>query len=384
MKAKERNLKLIDGKWYADYTFAGKRHREFAGYTLAQARNTLVKMKAELLDVARGFKKPAAEDVTFEAFADIFLETHSKQSKRSWKSDERSLENLKRAFKGETLRSIGPEKVERYRAARKVEASKNSKLGAPISASTANRELACLKTLFSKAVEWGRIEVNPAARVKKLKEPPGRETILTEDQARRLVAAAGLEFRPVVIVALGTGMRRGEILALRWTDLDLVRGIVTVANSKSGRSRKIPMSGTVASALGGIPHRGEFVFWNPETKTQIKDVKTAWAAACARAKKNPDDEKDPGIVGVRFHDCRHTALTWMLQSGADIVSVSKIAGHASIVMTQRYCHASPELQRLAVNKVGEILEPTRQKVDTPRVPLSQTTPQVVEKKVPLA
>ena len=370
MKAKERNLKLVDGKWYADYTFSGKRHREFAGYTLAQARNTLVKMKAELLDVARGFKKPAAEDVPFEKFADTFLETYSKQSKRSWKSDERLLENLKRAFKGETLASIGPEKVECYRAARKVEASKNSKLGAPISASTANRELACLKTLFSKAVEWGRIEVNPAARVKKLKEPPGRETILTEDQARGLIEAASLDFRPVLVVALGTAMRRGEILALRWTDLDLVRGIVTVANSKSGRSRKIPMSGTVAAALGGIPHHGEYVFWNPETKTQIKDVKTAWAAACARAK----------ISGVRFHDCRHSALTWMLQSGADIVSVSKIAGHASIVMTQRYCHASPELQRLAVNKVGEILEPTRQKVDTPRAPLSQTAPQVAQKK----
>ncbi|MBE3110245.1 MAG: site-specific integrase [Acidobacteria bacterium] len=371
---KTKNLTFDGERWGYDFTKKGKRIRAGGFMTKAQAEVTLTRLKIRKMDEALGLVKPAAEDVPFEAFADIFLETHSKQSKRSWKSDERSLENLKRAFKGETLASIGPEKVERYRAARKVEASKISKLGKPISPASCNRELACLKTLFSKAVEWGRIEVNPAARVKKLKEPPGRETILTEDQARRLVAAAGSEFRPVLIVALGTAMRRGEILALKWADLDLIRGIITITNSKSGRSRKIPMSGTVASALGGIPRHGEFVFWNPETKTQIKDVKTAWAAACARAK----------ITGVRFHDCRHTALTWMLQSGADIVSVSKIAGHASIVMTQRYCHASPELQRLAVNKVGEILEPTRQKVDTPRVPLSQTTPQVVEKKVPLA
>ena len=314
---KTKNLTFDGERWGYDFTKKGKRIRAGGFMTKAQAEVTLTRLKIRKMDEALGLTKPTTEDVSFEKFADIFLETHSKQSKRSWKSDERSLANLKRAFKGETLASIGPEKVERYRAARKVEASKNSKLGAPISASTANRELACLKTLFSKAVEWGRIEVNPAARVKKLKEPPGRETILTEDQARRLVAAAGSEFRPVVIVALGTAMRRGEILALKWTDLDLVRGIITVANSKSGRSRKIPMSGTVAAALGGIPHHGEFVFWNPETKTQIKDVKTAWAAACARAKKNPDDEKDPGIVGVRFHDCRHTALTWMLQSGAD-------------------------------------------------------------------
>jgi len=101
--------------------------------------------------------------------------------------------------------------------------------------------------------------------------------------------------------------------------------------------------------------RTMYIFWNSETKTHIKGIKKAWATACSRAK----------IIGVRFHDCRHTALTWMLQSGADIVSVSKIAGHASIVMTQRYCHASPELQRLAVNRVSEILEQARQKVDTP-------------------
>ena len=137
---------------------------------------------------------------------------------------------------------------------------------------------------------------------------------MTPDEARRLIEAAGPAFRPVLIVALGTGMRRGEILALKWTDLDLVRGVITVSNSKSGKGRKVPMSGTVAAALGAVPHRGEFVFWNPETKTQIKDVKTAWAAACARAKKNADDEKDRGIVGVRFHDLRHTALTWMLEA----------------------------------------------------------------------
>ena len=369
---KTKNLTFDGERWGYDFTKKGKRIRAGGFMTKAQAEVALTRLKIRKMDEALGLVKPASEDVPFEAFADIFLETHSKQSKRSWKSDERSLENLKRAFKGETLASIGPEKVACYRAARKVEASKISKLGKPISPASCNRELACLKTLFSKAVEWGRIEVNPAARVKKLKEPPGRETILTEDQARRLIEAASLDFRPVLIVALGTAMRRGEILALRWTDLDLVRGIVTVANSKSGRSRKIPMSGTVAAALGAIAHRGEFVFWNPETKTQIKDVKTAWAAACARAK----------ITGVRFHDCRHTALTWMLRSGADIVSVSKIAGHASIVMTQRYCHASPELQRLAVNKVGEILEPTRQKVDTPRKPDLSESAQVAQKKEP--
>lgn len=356
MKAKrERNLKQVAGKWYLDFTFKGRRVRKFGGYTKEQARVALAKERLDRRDIALGLKRPEVEDVPFEKFADEFLELYSKQNKKSWKTDKITLETLKRFFKGDSLAAITPEQVERYRAARRVEPVKNSKLERPISSATANRELALLKTLFSKAVEWGRLEANPAARVKHLKEPPARETILAEDQARRLVDAAAPEYRPIFVVALGTAMRRGEILSLKWADLDLVRGIITVANSKSGRSRRIPMSGEVAAALGALPRRGEYVFWNPETRTRLKDVKKPWAAACKAA----------GISGVRFHDCRHTALTWMLQSGADIVSVSKIAGHASIIMTQRYCHASPEMQRLAVNKVGEILGRTRQKVDTP-------------------
>ncbi len=373
---KDRNLKFIDGKWHVDFRFRGKRHRQFGGYTKEQARNTLAKLRSELLDVARGFKKPPVEEVMFADFADEFLELYCKPNKRSWQQDKLTLEGLKAFFKGKTLQSIGPALVERYKAERKVELSKSS--GNTVSPATVNRALALMKTLFSKAVEWGRLETNPAARVKKLKEPPGRERILTADETRRLLEAASPELRPVIITALGTGMRKGEILALKWTDLDLVRGLITVAISKSGKARRIPMSGAVAAALGSVPRRGEYVFWNLETKTRIKDVKTAFLAACRRARKSPEDKKDPGITGVRFHDLRHTALTWMLQSGADIVSVSKIAGHASIIMTQRYCHESAEKQRLAVEHVGGILDQRGQKADTalgtvigvPRVNLS--------------
>ncbi len=354
---KDRNLKFIDGKWYIDFRFRGRRHRQFGGYTKEQARNTLAKVRAELLDVASGFKKAPVDDVLFETFGADFIERYSKPNKRSWDRDELSFDNLKRFFKGKVLTAITPEAIEGFKAKRRTE----------VSDSTTNRELAFLKTLFTKAVEWGKIEKSPAARVKKFREPASRERILTADETRRLLQAASSELCPVLITALGTGMRRGEILSLKWTDLDLVRGIIHVRTSKSGKPRQVPMSGAVAAALGPLPHRGEHVFHNPETGTHVLDVKTAFHAACGRAKKDPNDKKDPGITGVRFHDLRHTALTWMLQSGADIVSVSKIAGHASIIMTQRYCHASPEMQRLAVNKVGEILDQSGQKADRAEV-----------------
>ncbi len=354
----ERNLRFADGKWYLDFTFKGKRVRQFGGYTKDQARNSLTKLRSELLDVARGFKKPAAEDVTFEKFADDFLELYSKPGKRSWKGDESILSALKGFFKGETLQTITAEKIERFKVVRIAE----------VSPATVNRALACLKTLLNKAVEWGKLPASPAARVKKFREPSGRERILGPDEARRLLGAASPEIRPVLIVALGTGMRRGEILALKWADVDLARGVISITMSKSGKPRQVPMSGTVAAALGAVPKLGEYVFQNVETGTHIKDVKNGFHAACARAKKDPDDEKDPGITGLRFHDLRHTFASRALELGADIMTVSKILGHSSIMMTAKYLHPTGESMRAAVGKVGEFLEPTRQKVDTAEVP----------------
>ena len=344
---KERNLKQINDKWYVDFTFKGKRIRQFAGYTKAQARNTLAKLRIEFLDERLGFKKPGqGEAVPFEKFAEDFIELYAKQNKRSWKRDELSLNKLKAFFKGETLQSIGPEKIERYKAMRKAE----------VSPATVNRELACLKTLFNKAVEWAKAETNPAAKVKKFRENNARERILSPEEARRLVECAAPGIRPVLMVALNTGMRRTEILSLKWRDVDFAKSFILIEDSKSGRSRKVPMNEFVYRTLKELPRTSdEHVFFNPETNDHIKDIKTSFRTACQRAE----------IRGVRLHDLRHTAASKMIEAGADLVTVSKILGHASIQMTMRYAHPTPENMRLAVGRLGEILDSTRQKVDSP-------------------
>jgi integrase len=230
---KERNLKLTEGKWYVDFTFHGRRIRQFAGLTKDQARNVLAKLRIEKLDESLGFKRPGqGEAVPFEKFADDFLELYAKQNKRSWKRDELSLKSLKAFFKGETLQNIGPEKIERYKAMRKAE----------VSPATVNRELACLKTLFNKAVEWAKAETNPAAKVKKFRENNARERILSPEEARRLIECAAPAIRPVLIVALNTGMRRTEILSLKWRNVDFAKSFISIEDSKSGRSRKVPMN----------------------------------------------------------------------------------------------------------------------------------------------
>ncbi len=348
MHKSARNLRLKDGKWYIDFTFKGKRIRQFGGFTKDQARISLARLRIEKLDERLGVRKPVGDPVSFEKFADEFLELYAKQNKRSWGRDEISLNNLKLFFKGDGLEDIGPEKVERYKANRKME----------VSPATVNRELACLKTLFSKAVEWGRIEKNTVRTVKKFKEDNARERILAADEARRLVESAAPSIRPVLIIALNTGMRKNEILSLKWDNVDFLRGYILIEQSKSGKARKVPMNGAASSALMGLPHAAEYVFYNRETKAPVQDIKTAFAAACRRAK----------ISGLRLHDLRHTAATWMIQAGVDIVTVSKILGHASIQMTMRYAHPTPENMKRAVERLGEIFDPSRQKSDTVEIP----------------
>ncbi len=358
----ERNLTKKEDGWHIELQCKGKRIRRFGGYTKEQARNVLAKLRLDLINENLGFKRPEIKPVPFETFADEFLEIYCKQNKRSWRSDENILIHLKEHFKGETLQSIGPEKVARYMAERRAD----------VSPSTVNRARACLMTLFNKAVEWGRSETNPIAKIKKFKEPPGRERILTADESDRLIKSASESIRPVLITALHTGMRRGEILSLRWPDLDFPRRVIFIKNSKSGKPRKIPMSDPVYKALHDLPRVSEFVFYNRKTKTNIKDIKNRFHEACRKAKKDPKDTKDPGIVGLRFHDLRHTAASMMIKGGVPLVTVSKFLGHSSIQMTMRYVHETPEDMRLAVDRLAEMLDLSRQKVATVKVQKSVT------------
>lgn len=359
----EQNLKFKNGKWYLDFTFRGKRYRLFGGYTKEQAKNTLAKFRIELLDKKFGFKKSnTGEPILFERHADEVLELHSKKNKRSWARDELSLAGLKRFFKGQMIQDIGPADVERFKAQRSGEFKRNvgPKKKIPISPATVNRELAFLKTVFNKAVEWGRLENNPAARVKKFRENNVKERILNDDEARRLIGISSPALRPIIIIALNTGMRRGEILGLRWEDIDFNKGFIGIqaGESKTGEGRKIPMNYQVFEVLKSIPRSPEHVFFNPETKDHIKDIKTGFKSACQRA----------GIKGLRFHDLRHTGASRMVEAGVDLATVSKILGHSSIQMTMRYTHPTPENMKRAVEKLAEIYGETRHKVDTIQIP----------------
>ena len=213
---------------------------------------------------------------------------------------------------------------------------------------TINRELACLKHMFSLAKKWKMADENPVKEVQLFQERQIEMKILTREEIGRLVDSASPQLRPILIVALNTGMRKGEILRLRWNDIDFENQFISLWETKSNRPRKIPMSGLVAETLRARKRDKEFVFTNPRTGRPLSDLQTGFKAACRKA----------AVGDLRFHDLRHTAATYMVTGGIDLVTVKEILGHATIQMTMRYAHPTPENKRRAVEVLGQLFEKT--------------------------
>ena len=149
-----------------------------------------------------------------------------------------------------------------------------------------------------------------------------RTRILTLEEIARLLTACTAHSRPFVLLALNTGVRRGEILGLTWDRIDLAAGVLTLTHTKNGKGRRIPMNDLVREMLRALPRSGPYVFGGDRPYGAIK---TAWRAACRPASLN----------GVRFHDLRHTAATYMVLGGADLPTVKELLGHSDIALTLR-------------------------------------------------
>jgi integrase len=172
-----------------------------------------------------------------------------------------------------------------------------------------------------------------------------------EEEARLMTALEGHRayLRPILIVALNTGMRKGEILTLKWSCVDFQRGIIYVVNTKNGRNREVPMNAAVRQEflqLQNPASESEYVFVNPETGRNLVEIKKGFAGAC----------RDASIKNFHFHDARHTAATRMADAGVDAFTIAEILGHTTMQMTKRYTHALGENKRQAVEALSGYAE----------------------------
>lgn len=345
-----------DDKWIIDFTFKNRRIRKVLGYSKRKAEEIMIRIKDDILDGSYGLKKQKKEEILFEKFAKEYFEEYSKLNKRAWRRDQSSLKHLIPFFKGKTLSGIPPDLIEKYKAKRRTQ---KGRAGQNIMDSTINRELALLKAIFNKAIEWGKIENSPAKRVKLFRIKNTKERILTDEEMKRLIKtseeSSSQHIKMFLTIALNTGMRMSEILTLRWENVFLSRGYILIEDSKSGKSRKVPLNRVVIEAIKNIDRSSEYLFFNERMKKRLGSIRRSFEIACRRA----------DITGLRIHDLRHTAATKMIEAGIDLVTVSKILGHSKIDMTMRYCHPTPENMQRAIDELGKIFEKSRHKVDTP-------------------
>lgn len=208
---------------------------------------------------------------------------------------------------------------------------------------TANRYLATLSACFTYGVkELGWIERNPCARVRKSKEPPGRVRYLTDDERTRLLDACkesrNALLYPAVVLALTTGARQGEVMNLRWPQVDFSRRTILLRDgeTKNGSGRVLPLTGEAFNLLRDLSKvrdlKDDRVFPVPAEGRGFGSLRTAWNAALARAE----------VQDFRWHDLRHTAASYLTMAGVGSMEVAKILGHKTLQMTARYSHLSPE------------------------------------------
>jgi len=211
-----------------------------------------------------------------------------------------------------------------------------------VSAGTVNRELAYLSSIINHARrEWGITIQNPVQQVRKPTSPPGRTRTLSEDEEKKLLVSLEPLGRrspwtyPIVMLALETAMRRSELLALLWENIDLKRQTAFLPDTKNGSSRKVPLTLAAVGVLSKLPRNISGVVFPVKYFT----LDAAFKRAVKRA----------GLIDFRFHDLRHTAISKMAEKLPNLIELSAVTGHKSLSMLKRYYH--PDAEALA-KKLG--------------------------------
>jgi integrase len=215
------------------------------------------------------------------------------------------------------LKDIIPQKLERFK-------TKKKKVNAD---ATVNRYLEALSKMFNVAIANNLIKENS------LKQVNYKIRFLSKNEEIRLFEVLDKNshyhyLKPIVLCSLQTGMRRGEILHLEWTNIDFYTKHIELLQTKSGKSRKIPISTKFMNELQKLKANkvSEYVFTNQLTKTKYTEIKKGFNKALEKAE----------IHNFRFHDLRHTAATRMTEMGIDLAVVQEKLGHSDVRTTMRY------------------------------------------------
>ncbi len=327
-----------DNRWYLDYYLPdGKRKREAvkirgldpSKITRLDALKALTIRKAEM---AQGKFEIASTDrpILFEKLMQIYLEW-AKDNHKVPERDFAAAKPLLAFFKGKTANNINLWLIEKYKSERKALGRKPE---------TINKELGLVRRMYNLAVTWKKLNSNPIKGMKLIKVPRFKPRVLKDWEFQKLYQAASPYFKPILLCAYMTGMRRSEIAQLRWENVDLEDRYIHVIETKNDEFRTIPISEVLIKTLQSLRKSSDvdFVFSTHEGKPYTH--KTVWKRAWATALKNS------GIGKCRFHDLRHTFISNLIvEEKEDFATVMELSGHKDISMLKRYSHTREEAKK---------------------------------------
>ena len=325
--------KKKNGKYYCRFQIDGERHHYLCAG--AESEKDAKKLESQFMfkvqQQQNGVLPRETKKYSFKELTVIFL-NYSKTNKADYQGDKYKVEWMLKYF-GENILAdkITPDKIE----------SMKSDLLKKYSKAYVNRFLACLKTIYSLGMKNNKIQTSPMKQVSMLTEDNYKIRYLTAEEETRLFKELPEYLKPIVICALQTGLRKSNILNLKWEQIDFDFKFIEILKqqNKGKKIIKIPISDKLMQVFEELTKVSEYVFHNPDTGNQYKDVYEGFLNACERA-----DIKD-----FRFHDLRHTVATRLVEKGIDLVVVKDIMAHSSLMTTQRYMHPTPKRKLEAIN-----------------------------------
>ena len=283
----------------------------------------------------RHFKTAEAKKHTLGELIDRYTNEVLSHKQKSAANQKHYLKYWKDCLGDYTLVDVTSAKITEHR--NKLVGTKNT-YGKEIGPVTANRYTTALGHVFSIAVnEWEWVENNPVRKIKKYPENRGRVRYLSDDERKALLETCQQSENPylytIVILAISTGARKNELLSLKWEDVDLKRGMITLHETKNNERRSLPLRDPALSLIQSQSkvRRIDCSYVFPAShKCQPIDIRTAWENAVRKAK----------IEDFRFHDLRHTCASYLAMNGATSAEIAEVLGHKTLQMVKRYAHLS--------------------------------------------
>jgi site-specific recombinase XerD len=335
--------------WYSDFWFEGQRYRK----SLGPVSKTTAREKEAgwRRDIRSGKYLQRKRRIRFETFSEKYLAKHVRLRKKpsTIRRYETSIKMLKPYFKGKTIGHINPDLVDGY--------IKN-RLEEDTAPATINRDIYTLRNMMKKAVDWKYLYYNPLAGIERLTEDNEKMWVLTVDEEEKLLKECDKRpqrkkyLKDLVLLALNTGMRQGEILDMKKNHVKLKHRYVRVVDTKTHEDRYVPLSETATAILKRylIESPSEYVFCNHHGKKLTVLTNAFWTAIeeAGLTRIELDKKGNEKTVRFRFHDLRHTFGSRLGMAGQDLKTIMEIMGHKNPRTAMRYQHPSPDHKLQAV------------------------------------